>query len=322
MANQEGGKLKLLYMIDLFKEYTDEDHYITVPTIIECLEEVGIHAERKSIYRDLKVLEDYGIELDKDPTGLLSLISRDFELSELKVLVDAVSASKFITKTEAQRLLEKLEKQCSSHQRKSLHRQVVVADRAKGKGNIYYAIDEIHRAIEGNVKLSFTYLQWDENKNLVPTHDGKKYTVSPCFLVWDHEYYYLVALDEDGNKVKHYRVDKILGAKAVEEERNPEVKNVSQRDYSNKRFSMFDGEPTMISFRAPKAKAGIFIDRFGKDITIIKEGDEIFVRAEAAISPQFFGWLTGLGAEVRLEAPSNVVDEYKQFMKEIIKKYK
>ncbi len=322
MANKEGGKLKLLHIVDILREYTDEEHSITTNELIKHLQEFGDSSERKSIYRDLEILEYYGLDIENNKKGQISLYSREFELSELKLLVDAVSACKFINKTEAQTLVEKIMKLGSYHQRQQLRRQVVVTERAREKSGSYFVIDEIHRCIEGDCKMTFTYFQWNEKKRLVPLHKGKVYKVSPCFLVWDHEYYYLVAIDEDGGRLKHYRVDKIQDAALVDERRSKEVKKVNRKDYTSKRFGMFDGETMHVTMRAPKQMAGVFIDRFGTGVIIHVDGEDILVTTEITISRQFFGWLTGLGPSVVLESPVEVAEQYKKEVKQILKNYK
>ncbi len=323
MANSGNQKRKLLLVMEMFTKSSDEEHPLTASAIIKQLEQEGIVAERKSIYRDIQVLQEYGIDIEKSgDRGGFYLASREFELPELKLLVDAVVASKFITEKKSRELVSKIERLGSIYQAKHLHRQVVVSDRVKtANEQIYYAIDEIYNCIDNNHKMTFLYMEWNEKKERVLRRDGKEYMVSPQFLLWDNEYYYLVAYDEDAKQIRHYRVDKICGAAEMDEERSGMGNAVQPTDYARKRFSMFAGEPRTVKLRGPKAMAGVMIDRFGQEVTMRSDGDDIVVRTEVEVSDQFFGWVTGLGGNVTIEGPEDVREEYISYMKMIADKY-
>ena len=292
MANMGNQKQKLLYIMEIFLRETDEEHPITAGQIIERLEAKEIPAERKSIYRDIRALQDYGMEIEKAPEqNGFYLAERTFELAELKLLVDAVAASKFITEKKSRELVHKIEQLGSTYQGKHLHRQVVVSDRVKmANERIYYTIDEIYNCIDDNQQMAFQYLEWNEKKEQVLRHQGKKYQVSPAFLLWDNEYYYLVAWDEEAGDVRHYRADKIIGAQIV-------------------------------TLRAPKQMAGVMFDRFGTEVSMRSQDDAILVRTEVEVSPQFFGWITGLGAGVEIVRPASVRQAYEKHLKQIMAQY-
>lgn len=323
MANQANQKLKLLYIMDLLREHSDEEHPLTAAGMIEELEQLGISAERKSIYRDIQVLLDYGLDIEKAPENNgFYLANRDFELPELKLLVDAVAASKFITEKKSRELVAKIEGLTSEYQAKHLHRQVVVSDRVKNANeSIYYAIDEIYNCIDNNHKMTFQYMEWNAKKEQVFRHNGKTYLVSPEFLLWDNEYYYLVALDEETGQIRHYRVDKIRNAIETEEDRNPSVGKINKGDYAKKRFSMFSGEPNIVGLRAPSYMAGVMVDRFGTEIAMRPDGEDILVRVPVEVSPQFFGWVTGLGGKVTIESPAEIRKQYREYLDDILEKY-
>ncbi len=324
MANQGNQKLKLMHVLDIFRRYSDEEHPVTTPFIIEKLEEVGIASERKSIYRDIQVLCEFGAEIEKstEKSGYY-LASREFELPELKLLVDAVAASKFITEKKSRELVAKIEALGSVYQGRQLQRQVVVSDRVKNVNEqIYYAIDVIYQCIDNNHQMSFQYVEWNERKEQVLRHEGRRYLVSPAFLLWDNEYYYLVAYDEEVEQIRHYRVDKIRSAKEEEDKRSGIVSEIQRGSYSKKRFSMFAGEEKTVTLSAQKYMAGVLIDRFGQEISIRNMGDRIQVRLDVEVSEQFFGWLTGLGGKIIIEGPEGVRESYASFLREIIKEYK
>ena len=323
MANSASQKIKLLYVMEMLQQHSDEEHPLTAAAIIKRLEEEGIVAERKSIYRDIQTLQEFGMDIEKsEEQAGFYLASGNFELPELKLLVDAVVASKFITEKKSKELVTKIENLGNAYQKKHLHRQVVVSDRAKtANERIYYAIDEIYNCIDNNHMMSFQYAEWNEKKEMELRKEGKLYQVSPAFLLWDNEYYYLVAYDDEVGQIRHYRVDKIRNATELSASRNPEAVRIKKADYAQKRFSMFAGEPRTVSLRAPKTMAGVMIDRFGQDVFMRLDGDHIIVRADVEVSPQIFGWMTGLAGDVVIEGPGDVRDTYKEFLKNVAEKY-
>lgn len=320
MANQ---KLKLLYIMEVLQKKSDESHPMTAAELIEELSRYGIEAERKSIYRDIQVLQEYGMDIEKtaENNGFY-MASRDFELPELKLLVDAVAASKFITEKKSQELVTKIEGLGSQYQAKDLQRQVVVSDRVKNANeSIYYAIDEIYNCIDNQHKMTFQYAEWTAKKTQELRHDGRWYLVSPEFLLWDNEYYYLVAYDEASGETRHYRVDKIRNAHETEDRKSGEAGRIKRGEYAKKRFSMFAGTSNVVTLRAPSYMAGVMLDRFGSEIGLREDGEEILVRVSVEVSEPFFGWITGLGKRVTIESPGEVREQYREFIREIAAKY-
>lgn len=327
MPKSEKQKLKLLYIMQLLTEKTDENHLVTTQDIIKYLAANEITAERKSIYTDMDLLIEYGMDIIKvkERTNAYYLASRQFELAELKLLVDAVQSSKFITTKKSRELIGKLETLCSKNDARQLHRQVVVTNRNKTVNeNIYYNVDMIYNAIAENVKVCFQYFEWSVNKQMQLRRGGKLYEVSPWLLTWDDENYYLIAFDSESGIIKHYRVDKMLKIKlSVEKREGKEAfKNFDIVSYSQKTFGMFAGEEEIVTLCCKKELTGVIIDRFGKDVSMKKKDEEyIQVRVKVAVSRQFFGWLTGLGAAVKIESPERIVQEYQKHLQEILGQY-
>lgn len=327
MARSENQKLKLLYIVQLLQERTDEEHPVTTQEIIDYLRTKGIAAERKSIYTDIELLTDYGLDIIriKERPGGCYLASRPFELAELKLLVDAVQASKFITTKKSRELIGKLEDLCSKSQARQLHRQVVVTNRNKAVNeNIYYNVDMIYNAIAENVKIQFQYFEWSVNKEMRLRRDGSFYVVSPWLLSWDDENYYLIAYDDRSGEIRHYRVDKMLKIGLRQEERDGKEKfeDFDVAGYSRKTFGMFAGEEETVTLHCDSNLTGVMIDRFGKDVAMRKvDDDHIKARVNVAVSRQFFGWVAGLGAAVKIEAPDRVVVDYKNYLREILAQY-
>ncbi len=319
MAKGSNQKLKLYYLLKFLQEKTDEEHAVTMPEILAYLQEHDISAERKSIYADFHDLEKLGYEVVGEKAGAsyeYRLLTREFELAELKLLVDLIQTSKFLTLKKSQELISKLEGQCSEYDAKKLQRQVYVQDRVKADNeSIYYSVDAIQSAIAQNHMISFQYFQWNTGKKRELRRGGEPYEVSPWMLSFNDENYYLIAWDEKSRTIRHYRVDKMLNITMLDREREGkeafEQENIAT--YSNKKFGMFGGEEEKVKILFPNHLAGVFIDRFGKDIMIVPKGkDYSTVSVSVTVSQHFFGWIFGLGKEVRILSPSQVVDQMQQ----------
>lgn len=335
MPKSENQKLKLYYLYKIMVEKTDENHGLTMSEILAELSEKGIESERKSIYRDFKVFTDaMGIEVVGVKVGnnyYYHIGQKQFELAELKLLVDAVQSSKFITEKKSNELIKKITDFASVHEAEELKRQVHVQGRIKTMNeSIYYNVDEIHNAINKNSQITFKYMQWGINKKLVAkkTEDDseiKVYNVSPWALAWDDENYYLIAFDHVEQKIKHYRVDKMDKIHITGEKREgkAEFNDFDPGRYAKKNFGMFAGETRRVEIEFPENMVGVFIDRFGKEILIAKSDKEGFYRTfvEVAVSRQFFGWTFALGPDVSIIGPEDVVKEYKKVLKDTLKNY-
>ncbi len=327
MAKNEGQKLKLLYILDILKRETDDEHGVTVSEIIQKLKAHNISAERKSIYSDLIALEDFGLDIirTKDNKTRYSLAGREFELPELKLLVDAVQSSRFLSLKKSRELITKLESLTSKHNAVLLHRQVYVTNRVKSMNeSVYYNIDSLHSAITNDKQIEFKYFNWGTNKQKQLKYGGKTYKVSPYALIWDNEMYYVVAYDEASDSIRHYRVDKMQSITATDKKRilTQQFENMDIGVYAQTTFGMFGGKAQNIELLFKSYFAGAVIDRFGKDITIIpKENDTFSVHVNAVISPQFYGFLAGFGADVKITSPKEAVQGYKEYCKNILSCY-
>ena len=300
MAKSVNQKLKLFYIVRMLEEYTDENHVLSTQEIINRLADNDISAERKSIYDDMECLICYGYDIvqKRGKSGGYYLAGRDFELAELKLLVDAVQASRFITEKESNDLIKRLETYASKYQAAQMHRQVYVNGRVKSRNEKnYYSVDDVYTAIETDRQISFQYYHYDVNKKEVLAHDGKVYKVSPWAMCWDDEKYYMVAYDEEAEKIKHYRVDKMLKTNVLEEKRvgKDAFKKENMSQYTHRLFGMFDGELKRVELLCDNGLANVILDRFGLDTRIEKVDDEHFIaRVEVAVSSIFFGWIMAL----------------------------
>ena len=327
MAKSSGQKLKLLYLIKMLQENTDENHPMSTPDIIKYLENQGIHAERKSIYSDMESLADFGydvVQVQSRLGGGYYLGSREFELPELKLLVDAVQSSRFITTKKSRDLIRKLEQIAGKNDAGKLQRQVYVAGRIKTENeSIYYNIDAIHRAIQENRQITFVYLDWNLQKELVPRPGGDK-CVSPWALIWRDENYYLAAYDSEAKVIKHYRVDKMLNLRMIDERREgrDHFKKLDMADYAKKSFGMYGGKEQDVKMLVENHLAGVMIDRFGKDIMMVPVDKEHFsVKVQVHVSRQFLGWVISLGEGIKIIGPDEVAGQMKQEIKRLVEQY-
>lgn len=316
-------KLKIMYLMKILLENTDEDHDITLAEIVEKLKAYGVTAERKSLYSDIENLRLYGMDIigsQYDRTFHYKVADRQFELAELKLLVDSVQSAKFITEKKSKDLIEKIESYASKYQAKKLDRQVNVAGRVKTMNErIYYSVDAIHEALSEERQIKFQYFTWNVDKKMELKHNGAYYSVSPWAMCWDDEKYYLVAYDNNEEKLKHFRVDKMANVSIVDEKRlgKDEFKKNKMSEYTKKLFGMFDGETERVTLLCENAAANIIIDRFGMDIPIIKTDKEHFtVKVDVSVSKIFFGWVMAIPG-VKIVAPDSTVEMMKQEIKRL-----
>ena len=325
MSRQEGQKAKLLVLKNILERKTDEDHPLSVPQLIEALKGEGIQAERKSIYNDIEALRESGVdvELSRGRGGGYYLGSRTFELPELKLLVDAVQASQFITKEKSKKLIKKLEGLTSEAQASRMQRQVFVSGRVKTMNeSIYYSVDALHEAIARDRQAQFQYLEWDLRKRRVPRHGGRLYQVSPWALAWENANYYLVAYTEDG--IRHYRVDKMKGVRQTDLPRQgkAEFRALDLAAYTRKMFGMYGGREEKVTLKCSNRLVGVMLDRFGTEAILVPQSDESFhLTVPVAVSPQFLGWVCGFGGEVSVVSPAAVRQEMARLVQSLAQTY-
>jgi predicted DNA-binding transcriptional regulator YafY len=328
MARSSKQKLKLLYIMDYLLRNSDEAHPVTTAQIIRYLEQNGISAERKSVYDDIEALQLFGLEIERTASGRASgcyVAGRTFELPELKLLVDSVQSSKFITHRKTASLIRKIETLASIHEAQLLSRQVFVKNRIKTMNeSIYYNVDEIHNGISTNRKIRFLYFEYTVTKERHYRHDGAYYVVSPFALTWDDENYYMVAYDSDARMIKHYRVDKMEKISVLEEVRDGQdvYAALDMAVYARKTFGMFTGEETSVKLRFENHLVGAVLDRLGQDVFLIADGPAHFtVRTDVVVSPQFFAWVYGFGAGAQILSPAGVVDQMRKHTRSVAALY-
>lgn len=328
MPRGTNQKLKLYHLKNIMMAKTDDEHGITMPQILAELEKYDVTAERKSIYNDLQDLEKLGVEIESEQEGKYTyyrVVGRQFELPELKLLVDSIQSSKFITAKKSNELIKKLESFCSEYEARQLQRQVYVQDRIKTMNeSIYYSVDTIHAAIADNKQIKFKYFTWNIKKEQEFKKGGEIYHISPWALTWDDENYYMVGYDAADGIIKHYRVDKMVKISMLDDAR--EGKEHFQRwntaDYAKKNFAMFGGDEEDVTIELENDMCGIFIDRFGKDITFVPtDKNHCRVRLKVALSSHFIGWIFALGDKVKIVGNKKVLKEVNEMVERLKNQY-
>ena len=323
MAKSPNQKLKLLYLARILNEQTDEDHPMSIGDMIAALDRHNIEAERKSLYDDLDALQTFGMDIErrKSRTFGYYIGARAFELAELKLLVDAVQCSRFITQKKSAELIRKIESLASRGQANQLHRQVYLANRVKAiNESIYYNVDKLHAAIADRTKAAFKYYEYTLDKNERFRRNGERYIVNPCALTWDNENYYLIAFDTPEQKYYHYRVDRMTQVEILEDLGQDPVPASPEFDlsrYTRALFTMFSGDEELVEMEFDNSLIGVVIDRFGKDIAVSRRSEDRFrIHAKIATSRPFLSWIVQFGSKACVISPACVVDRMRAMLEE------
>lgn len=329
MPRESNQKLKLLYLLKILMENTDENHHLSMNDIIDKLALNGIKAERKALYSDIEELKFFGVDIicEKTKTFGYYIASRDFELPELKLLVDSVQCSKFITEKKSLELIHKLESLTSRFNANKLQRQVYIADRAKNMNEIiYYNVDTLHEAVYNGCQIAFKYYEYLPSKERVQKNNGEDYIVSPYSLTYSDDNYYLICHYPKHEGLSHFRVDRMADVRILED-KNTDIRTVTGEDfnlgeYSKKIFSMYSGKSQTVQILCHNSVINPVIDRFGESVMIRQEDEEHFiVTAKIYASPTFFAWVFTFGDKMKIISPTETVDRFKQTVMEVAKKY-
>ncbi len=331
MTDKGYTKLKLLYIKEYLQKYSDEDNPVTVEEIAQMLLKNGIECERKSIYSDVKTLKEYGLDIVsvRNPKAGYALLSRDFEIPELRLLIDAVQAANFITPKKTKELIEKIGTLCSEEQAKMLKGQVYIENRVKcSNEEIYYNIDIINRAIQQKRKISFIYTKrkLEDDKIL---NEEKEFTVSPYAMIWSSDHYYLISNNAKYDNLMHTRIDRMKKVEIGEEiarsfsEVSPYKSFFDSADYSGKIFNMFSGDTQSLKISCEQSILEEILDRFGDTSEIRKNSDEtgFTVKAKCVISDGLVSWLMQFGDKIEVLSPSSLRENVKKRAENIYRRY-
>lgn len=323
MAANKNSKLKLLCIQRMLEEETDADHGLSMAEIIQRLAEEGIAAERKSIYRDFEILREFGLDIktyQRNPVEY-AIEHRDFTLSELMLMVDAVASSKFLTVRQANILLANIKSLASLSQQEKLDRSIHVEGRIRSKTEcVFEAVDIIHSAIRKRKKITFQYLHYGIDGKRHPAHGGRRYVVTPVGVSYDGGYYYVTCWSDTHGRFNEYRIDRMdhLAISTEDATRNESIAQFSFNKNTYEYFGRFDGPQTVALLAVQDDKVEIITDRFGSHAELIPEGAYAKAKVSVRVSPQFFGWIAGLDGAVRIIGPQNLVDDYKAYLQSLI----
>ena len=325
MPKSDNQKLKIFYILDYLERNSNPDHPVRASELIAMLErQHNILCERKTVYSDIAALQDYGVDIVSLPgkSGGYYIASRNFELPELKLLIDAVQSSRFLTEKKSRELIEKLCNQCNEHDARLMRRDVVVSGRVKSMNEtIYYNVDAIQDAISQNKQISFRYFDWGMDGKR--KYREKDYLASPYGLCQDNENCYLLAFS-DRHGITSYRVDRMSDIRTLTENRIPcpELTGKALTAHANRLFQMYAGDATDVKLRFHKSLVNVVIDRFGRDILLIPDGEEHFVfTVNVAVSPMFLSWVIGFGSKAKIVHPQSVIDQCRQMCREAMEQY-
>ncbi len=325
MPKTDNQKLKIFYILDYLEKNSHENHLVRASELISMLDrQHRISCDRKTVYSDIAALQDYGVDIVSVPgkNGGYYIASRNFELPELKLLIDAVQSSRYLTEKKSYELIEKLCAQCNEQDARLMKRTVLVSGRVKSMNeSIYYNVDAIQEAITQNRQITFRYFDWD----LGPArrYREKAYIASPYGLCQDNENCYLLALSER-HGVTSYRVDRITDIRLLEESRQPcpELTGKALHDHANRLFQMYSGDTTDVKLRFHRSLINVVIDRFGKDTMLIPDGEEHFnFTVKVAVSPMFLSWVIGFGSKAKILYPADVTEQCKKLCLEAMNQY-
>ncbi len=333
MAKGQNQKAKLLYLARILSQQTDQEHPMTIARMMDLLQAQGVDVrDRKSLYDDLETLRVFGMDIEKQREGRsvgYYVAGREFELPELKLLVDAVQSSRFITHNKTNQLIRKVESLASVHQARQLQRQVYVTRRIKAMNeSIYYTVDALHEAIDSSKQIRFHYFEWAlgrgrERVEKRLRRGGGWYQVSPFSLVWDNENYYLVAFETESGTVRHYRVDKMQNLTVTDLPREGLPENFDPAAYAGSLFGMYNGVQETVKLRFENSLIGVVADRFGREVFLSPDGDSHFtVTTKVAISPQFLSWVFSFGPQAQILSPEPVRNQFLQLLYETEVNYK
>ncbi len=315
MPKSSRQKQKILYLAKFFLEETDEEHPATMSDILAYLSRAGIEAERKSIYADLEELSLFGLDIItlRGRGGGYFLGERAFQLPEVRLLVDAVQSSRFLTRKKSEELIQKLRSLASRHQSSAISHTVSVSGRIKTMNeSIYRNVDAIAGAIELGRKIRFRYFEWSPEGEKRLRRDGEYYVASPYFLIWDNENYYLIAAEEKSGEKRHFRVDKMLDIRELEALREGKelFRDLSPADYENQTFGMYGGTEERVTLWWRDSLSGVFYDRFGKEVAVRKADGGFISSHKLMVSPVFYSFLMGFGGDVKILSPRWVQKEF------------
>ncbi|MDO4486382.1 MAG: WYL domain-containing protein [Bacillota bacterium] len=311
-------KKRLLLILELLYKTTDEENPISTVGIMKYLEKKGLSIDRKTLASDIKTLTemDYDIVTIKSSPNKYFWGNRTFEIPELKMLIDAVSSARFITKKKSKELIEKIATLAGDAQYENMNRHIVATGRAKSDNKkLYYIVDTISEAINKKKKIQFKYTEYNADKEKVFRHDGEVYTVSPYVLYWNEDYYYVVGYYDKREMVAAFRVDRLHTPKVIDEQAVPKPKDFNIDDYANKIFKMFDGEEAIVELECENHLMKYIIDHYGGNIETNRNSQNTFIaKVPATLTPTFYAWVFQFSGGIRIISPPKAIECFNKML--------
>lgn len=311
--NRDIVKRRILVLTSYLYQYTDEDHQISSDDLVVFLKDQGVPANKKTLKNDLDLMVDAGLDIvtvSSKPNRYF-WGSRQFEMPELKLLIDAVSSSRFITEKKSRELTKKLTELASVNQKKELRRHVHAAGgRVKPKNEgIYYTVNDINEAINKHKRIAFRYFEYDGEKHRVYRNDGHEYELSPYDLIWNNDFYYVVGYSKEHDNVSVFRVDRIDKVEILTDRAVRRPDDYKIEDYSRRIFEMYDGEIAKVKLECNNETMKYVIDRFGEDVNTKPKGEDHFIATvEVSLSPNFYAWVFRFAGKMKIVAPQKAID--------------
>lgn len=320
----KSNKGRLLFLLRYLQQNTDDHHLVTTPELLSVLESVGYPADRKTLYDDIHVLkEDFDIDIitEKHRGNEYFVGAREFELPELKLLIDAVASSRFISARESRKLVDKLSSQASVWQKKDLEPRITIGERVKAPDTrIYYTIDMLNSAIKQKRQVKFQYTEYDSRRRKILRNGGEVYTNSPYDCLWNDDKYYLIGYSEKHQGIVTFRIDRIVNLEILEEKSLPKPKDYRISDFVNKVFRMYDGTLQEVELHCEESMMKQLVDHFGTDFEVITAEDGcFFAKVKVSVSRTFFSWLFQFGNAVRIVGPGQTREEYRRMLEEALR---
>lgn len=318
---QSENKARLLYVLKLLEQYSDEEHPLSTADLLSMLvDQYGISTHRITLKTDIETLQSFGVDIEviNSSQNKYYISSRQFEIPELKLLIDAVESSKFITEKKSEVLVSKLTSLVSEHQAKQLKRNLCTTDRIKPDNElIYYIVDAINEAINTGKKISFLYFEYNVKKEKKLKNGGKPYVLSPYSLIWNGDFYYVVGYSEKHKDVCVFRVDRILKSPTIlDKDAVPQPEDFNIADYTKSVFQMYGSEECEVTLRCENSLMKYIIERFGEDVqTMAYDMTSFRTIVEVELSPTFYSWVFTFGGKVQILTPEHAKNEYREMLK-------
>lgn len=329
MAESSAQKLKVLHLMDILRTETDPEHGLTMPQLIEKLAERGIGAERKGLYKDIETLREFGMDvrqLKRQPVQY-ALCERDFDLSQLTLLVDAVQSSRFLSDGASRALVRSVRQLASAEEKKALNKQVHVHGRPKRQDQSDFAsVDLLQRAMAEKSKVSFRYYRYGAGKERVARKGGAAHVATPVNLTYSDGSYYLVAYSAADGEIRNYRVDRMgqIAVTGEPAERNEAIASYDPEEAARTAFGMYGGERVVATMRVDADLMNVVVDRFGRDVDAVPsdDGEAATITVPVRVSPVLYGWLATLGDGAEILGPKSLRDGYAEWLKGILRNYR